>query len=156
MQTGKRIKRFFVMLTLFAGLMIPPVSSFAMTGEEILESYNSGAPSEDDAEENYDAAKQQMEQIYYNALEEISKDEGPFDMPFPQWLYVRFYRLFFRLKEAAPYICVLSEFFGIVIVAMSNKNKRIQKKALIFLNIGIPLATILFLFAVGTSPLFKR
>lgn len=129
--------------------------SYAATGNEILESMSEGAPSESEIDENYDAAKKQTEQIYYNALDELSDEEGPLNVPFTKWLYIKFYRFYYTLKDAAPYVCAISFALGILMMTVSRQNKRIQKFALLYLVILIPLAMIFIVFAVGMTPLFK-
>lgn len=129
--------------------------SYAATGNEILESMSEGAPSESEIDENYDAAKKQTEQIYYNALDELSDEEGPLTVPFTKWLYIKFYRFYYTLKDAAPYVCAISFALGILMMTVSRQNKRIQKFALLYLVILIPLAMIFIVFAVGMTPLFK-
>lgn len=143
-------------LLLSITLMISVSSiSYATTGNEILESMSEGAPSESEIDENYDAAKKQTEQIYYNALDELSDEEGPLNVPFTKWLYIKFYRFYYTLKDAAPYVCAISFALGILMMTVSRQNKRIQKFALLYLVILIPLAMIFIVFAVGMTPLFK-
>lgn len=148
----KLIRVLFMTLMLFLSL---PTAVMAETGDEILESLEENEPSESEIDENYDAANKQMEQIYYNAIDELSDEEGPLNVPFTKWLYIKFYRFYYMLKDAAPYICAISFAVGILLMTVSQQNKRIQKFALVYLVILVPIAMLFIIFAVGASPLFK-
>lgn len=149
----KKIIRLLIISLLLTAAV--PTLSYAESGNEILESFDKNTPSDDEIDENYEAAGKQLDEIYYNALDRLSNDEGPMNVPFGKWLYIRFYRLYYALKDAAPYICSISFFLGVLLMAVSQQNKRIQKKALVYLVILIPLATVFIVFAVGATPLFK-
>lgn len=109
-------------------------------------------------EENYEAARKNMENIYYHALDEMSSENGVLDknMPFGKWVYMQFYRAYDTFSEMAPYLCGISFFLGTLLMFVAQGNKRVQKFALVYLMILIPLGTLVLIVAVGASPLFKR
>ena len=113
--------------------------------------------SNQEALENYEAAKDNLDNIYYNTLNKLNSDERLLgsDLPLSQRVYIWFYNTYSAIANAAPMIIALSIFLGILTIAISRKNKRIQRFALIFLIILIPLATVAVVYGFGASPLFK-
>lgn len=142
----------FVLLAISLCIVLPKpalaAESGTFTDEERLK---------EEAAENYDAAKDQLENIYYDALSRMADEGGPLSgEPMDEWAYRQFYRFYKLMRDSMVFLILFCELLGTVIFTVSRKNKKFQRFALFGLMIGIPVMIVLFVFGVGASPVFKR
>ena len=144
------------MLALMAALMFGNVLTAYAAGKEEKYTVNEEELNSE-AAENYDAAKKQMEDIYYKALDRSTKQGGLFDgEPLDQKAYNIFYRTYKLIADNWIFIIGLCWIIGWPMFFLSRKNKIIQRFALFTLIIGIPLVVVLFVWGVGSSIAFER
>lgn len=143
----RRFLRYAAFLLVFMYLMSFPLAVFAETPEE-AESF---------ARENYEAAQDNLNNIYYNALNSLNSEDSLLtqDRPLTEKLYYTFFNIYRAIASAAPMICLLSMAIGLFIFILARRNKVVQRFALVFLIILIPVLTIAFVYGVGSSKLFK-
>jgi len=106
-------------------------------------------------EEQYEAARENFENIYYNVIEEVSKEDGMIKGSGTRYLYGVFLRVYLRIREAAPFIIGISIFTGVLIAFMSRENKKLRRFAILWMIIIIPLATLAVVWGVAMTPLFR-
>ena len=144
----------FLIICLAFMMLLVPMASFAAPQEE---TFVDEAQIKSDAAENYDAAKQQMEDIYYDAVERMVDNGGLTEgKPIDEWAYEKFYRFYMVCRNNWGFVVGFCEVLGIVILVLARKNRKFQKFALWGLMIAIPGVYSLFVLLAGTSPMFAR
>lgn len=84
------------------------------------------------------------------------KDIGS-DTPIDEQIVSFFLKLYHALKEASPYIAVVSFVIGFLIFLFARGNKKIRKFGLFGLMIGMPLVMIVINYGIGyTKDMFMK
>ena len=147
----KKISLMLVIATML--LMLMPGLCYAAEKETFTDQERL----KEEAAENYDAAKEQMNEIYFDAIDRMTDDGGPLSgEPIDEWAYRSFYRIYKLISDNCVFIILFSELLGVAILILARKNKVFQRFALVALMIVIPFFVLLFVYGVGASPLFKR
>lgn len=151
----RRLRVFLLPFLIAAAVVLLPGTKAHAAKKTMPEETAFSSPEEEN--ENYEAAKGNLDHIYYSALDEMTDTDGPLseDMPFSKWLYIRFFRAYRALREAAPYICAASIFAGVFMCVLGRKSLAFVRFALVWFVFAIPFTTLFIIFAVGASPLFK-
>ena len=149
------MRRFLFILLMVTALTGIPGTAFAEIKTE--ETFTDQDRLRDEASENYDAAKDQLQNIYYDALDRMTDEGGMLSgEPMDEWIYRQFYRFYILMRDSMVFCIMFCELLGIAIFVVSRKNKKFQRFALFGLMIGIPLFIVLFVYGIGASPLFRR
>jgi len=148
------VKKISLMLVI-ATMLLMLVPGFCYAAEK--ETFTDQEKLKEEAAENYDAAKKQINDIYYNAIDRMTDEGGPLSgEPIDEWGYRTFYRTYKLISDNCVFIILFSELLGVAILVLARKNKVFQRFALVSLMIVIPFFVLLFVYGVGASPLFKR
>ena len=109
-------------------------------------------------DENYEAAKKNLENIYYGTLQDMTGEGGIMadERPMAERMYERFFHFYRALSDLAPYLITISIALGVFVMALARRNKRIQRFAFVYLILLIPVTVTFVVFAGGASALFKR
>ena len=138
---------------LLAFCLALPVMAYAAEGES-APAYEGNLPPE--VAENFEAMNENLENIYYSALEKAESGGVGFKGLTPEeQIYLRFYNFYTLVRSLCPMIIGFSLGIGILVFALARKNKGIRRFALTFFIIGLPVVCLLFVFGIGILPIFK-